>query len=347
MRTRSQSRNLDQGTTTKRTGGVRAAVFAVLMQACSLQNPILFCTFDATGDSNVLRCNPTDANPINTDDTETGVDGTVATDQPTNPDARDGGSVADDAIDAATDLGSEGIDTGAMVDSTNDAGTPDNGFEAGTDAGQDAQIDITTIEDTSRVDAFTDSPIEASVDAAIDAPQDAAIDRPDTSVSGDTGTVTDRPDVVGDTGTVTDRPDVVDAGTHSDVIIPTDDGSTVAPECREISFGGAVTRDGVNYRTVENNYIDLIFTGTPRCTVRSLSFTGTPTRSGAIGLSPSEITTGVATGTFTVPNVQVLGNDVSNGGPFVVSTTVNCFEAGRVINCRDLGVTRSISVRPL
>jgi predicted RNA-binding protein (virulence factor B family) len=37
-------------------------------------------------------------------------------------------------------------------------------------------------------------------------------------------------DVIRDTGT--DRPDVVDTGIPRDVIVPTDDGSTVAPECR-------------------------------------------------------------------------------------------------------------------
>lgn len=344
MRTRSPSNSPEQNTTSRAQRGIRLAVLTVLMAACELEHPRLRCSYDADN-TDVLNCNVFGTDTSQTADAvETGIDGDIPTDQPTSPDAISDGGVADDTIDAATDLGSEGIiDTGALVDSANDTGAPDNGFEAGTDAGQDTQIDITPIEDTSRVDALTDSTIETGVDAGIDVRLDAPID------SSQQDTATDMPvtDVIRDTGT-TDRPDVIDTGTPRDVIVPTDDGSTVAPECREISFGGAVTRDmGGNYSTVENNRITLIFTGTPRCTIRSLSFTGTPTTSGAIGLSTSEIATGVETGTFTVPNVQVVGNDVSNGGPFMVSTTVNCFEASRVINCRTQGVTRSISVRPL
>jgi hypothetical protein len=342
MRTRSPSNSPEQNTTYRAQRGIRLAVLAALMAACDLEHPRFRCSYDADN-TDVLNCNVfgTDASQ-QTDAGATGIDGNLPTDQPTSPDAISDGGVANDTIDAATDLGSEGIiDTGAPVDSTNDTGAPDNGLEAGTDAGQDAQIDSTPIEDTSRVDVLTDTPVETGTDAGIDATLDATID----ILQQDTATDMPVTDVIRDTGT--DRPDVVDTGIPRDVIVPTDDGSTVAPECREISFGGAVVRDGGTYSTVENNRITLIFTGTPRCTVRNVSFTGTPTNTGAVGLSPSEITTGVETGTFTVPNVQVVGNDITNGGPFSVSATVNCFEAGRNINCRDLGVTGSISVRPL
>ncbi|MBP7057420.1 hypothetical protein KBB08_02930 [Candidatus Gracilibacteria bacterium] len=330
---------------------MRLAVLTVLMAACELQHPSSRCSYDADN-TDILNCNVFGIDTANGQDAvETGIDGGTSTDQPTTPDAISDGGVADDRIDAATDLGSEGIiDTGAIVDSTNDTGALDSGFEAGADAGQDAQVDTTPIEDTSRVDILTDSTVETGVDAGIDATLDAGIDAtldaPIDIIQLDTATDTSGADVIRDTGT--DRPDVVDASTHSDVGVPTDDGSTVAPECGEISFGGMVSRDmGGNYSTVENNRITLIFVGTPRCTVRNVTFTGTPTNTGAIGLSTTEIATGVETGTFTVPNVQVVGNDTTNGGPFSVSTTINCFEASRVINCRTQGVTRPISVRAL